>query len=125
VDPASGTPEEAQRNFFMRAVTDGYQQRCQSIGARLHVVAAGLQAPVEDADGGSEGGGSEGYGSERSIAVSLNALEGNEEELQSEEEEEEIFVFRAVCLRRGEVCGEQTCIEGEMADNADYVSFFD
>jgi hypothetical protein len=65
----------------MSAVTDGYQQRCESIGARLHVVTAGLQAPVEDADGGSDGGGSEVYGSECSIAVNLDALEGYEEGL--------------------------------------------
>jgi hypothetical protein len=80
-DPTSGTPAEAQRNLFMSAVTDGYQQRCESIGARLHVVTAGLQAPVEDADGGSDGGGSEVYGSECSIAVNLDALEGYEEGL--------------------------------------------
>jgi hypothetical protein len=49
-------------------------------------VTAGLQAPVEDADGGSEGGGSEVYGSECSIAVNLNALKYYEEGLQSEEE---------------------------------------
>jgi hypothetical protein len=87
-DPASGTPAEARRNLFMSAVTDGYQQRCESIGARLYVVTAGLQAPVEDADRGSEDGGSEGYGSECSIAVSLDALEGYEEGLRGEEEEE-------------------------------------
>jgi hypothetical protein len=123
-DPASGTPAEAQRNLLMSAVTDGYQQRCQNIGAQLHVVTAGLQAPVKDADRGTEDGGSEGYGSECSIAVSLDALEGYEEGLQSEEDEK-AFVFRAVCLRGGEVCGEQTCFGGGMANNADFVSFFD
>jgi hypothetical protein len=60
------------------------------------------------------------------VSLDLDALEGYEDGLQSEEEEE-AFVFRAVCLRREleEVCGEQTCFGGGMADNADFVSFFD
>jgi hypothetical protein len=87
VKPAGGSPTEESRKAFLGAVTAAYQQRAPRLTVKLHAGAEALQAPATDVEKGSE--------DNDSIAVSLDALEGCEEEVVSKEED---FVFQAACV---------------------------
>jgi hypothetical protein len=92
VKAAGGSPAEESRKAFLGAVTAAYQQRAPRLTVKLHAGAEALQAPATDVEEGSED-------NERqcSIAVSLDALEGCEEEIMSEEEDWD-FVFQPACV---------------------------
>jgi hypothetical protein len=76
-----------------------------------------MQVSKEDTADGSEG-----YDSECNIAASLDALDGCEDGVESEEkEEEQTFLFRSRVLARGE--GEQggpTLLPGGLGDDAEF-----
>jgi hypothetical protein len=71
----------------MAGVTTLYQQRRPSLANQLHAATAGLQVSEEDTADGSER-----YDRECSIASSLDALDGCEDGVESEEEDH-TFLF--------------------------------